>query len=187
MTALAPRAAPAVEPLSLAEVRAHLRLEGTDEDALLAGLLAAARATVERYLRRALIEQQWQLVLDQWPEGAVRLPRPPLMQVDAVRVLDSSGTATVVPAADYEVETRAEPGFLFPRMPGALPAPGRRMGGIEIDFTAGYGSDWNQVPAPVRHALLVMVSDLYETRGAAPPAIAGAVRSLLDPYRMMSL
>ncbi len=187
MSALALLAAPTVEPLSLAEMRAHLRLEHDDEDALIAGMLSAARAAVERYLRRALIAQQWQLVLDGWPEGPVRLPRPPLMQVDAVRVLDAGGTATLVPASDYAVETRAEPGFLYPGGAAVLPVPGRARGGIEIDFTAGYGSDWNAVPAPIRQALLIMVADLYETRGAAPPAIVGAVRSLLDPYRMIGL
>ncbi len=187
MSALALLAAPTVEPLSLAEIKAHLRLEEDADDALLGTMLAAARAAVERYLRRALLAQQWQLVLDGWPAGPVRLPRPPLMQVDAVRVLDAAGTATPVPAGDYAVETRAEPGFLYPSGAATLPAPGRTRGGIEIDFTAGYGSDWNDVPAPIRQALLVMIADLYETRGAAPPAIVGAVRSLLDPYRMMGL
>lgn len=187
MSALLALAGPLAEPLSLAELKAHLRLEDESEEALLAGYLIAAREAVERHLRRALIAQRWQLVLDAWPTGPVRLPRPPLLSVEAVRVLDAAGGATLVPPSDYRVETRAEPGFLLAAAGTGLPAPGLYPSGIEIEFVAGYGETWNAVPSPIRQALLMMVSDLFESRLNAAPAIAGTVRSLLDPWRMVRL
>ena len=51
--------APAVEPISLAEAKAHLRLDASDEDALLTALITAARMFVERTLGVALITQSW--------------------------------------------------------------------------------------------------------------------------------
>lgn len=187
MSALLALSDPLAEPLSLAEIKAHLRLDDESEDALIAGYLIAARQAVERYVRRALIAQRWQLVLDAWPSGPLRFPRPPLLAVEAVRVLDTAGAATLVPASDYRVETRAEPGFLLASAGTGLPAPGLPASGIEIDFVAGYGDDWNAVPAPVRQALLMLVTGLFEARGNAAPMIAGTVRSLLDPFRMVSL
>lgn len=187
MTPLTRLSAPVAEPLSLDEIKAHLRIDIDAEDGLLAGFLIAAREAVERYLRRALISQGWQLVLDCWPEGPVRFPRPPLIEVDAVRVFDAEGVASVVDPALYHLERRAEPGFLLPAQGERLPRPERRHGGIEIDFTAGFGESWADVPAPIRQALLMMIAELYERRGRVEPAIAGEVRCLLDPFRMVSL
>lgn len=187
MTPLTRLTPPVAEPLSLAEIKAHLRVETDAEDGLLASYLIAAREAVERYLRRALISQGWRLVLDLWPEGPVRFPRPPLLAVDAVRVFDADNVASLVDPARYHVESRAEPGFLLPTDGESLPRPGRRHGGIEIDFTAGFGEGWNDVPAAIRQALLMMIAELYEHRGRASPVIAGEVRCLLDPFRMISL
>lgn len=187
MSALLALAGPLAEPLSLAEIKAHLRLDDDSEDGLLAGYLVAAREAVERHLRRTLISRRWQSVLDAWPAGPVRLPRPPLLAVEAVRVFDAAGAASLVPPSDYRVETRAEPGFLLAASAAGLPRPGLFPSGIEIDFVAGYGTDWNAVPSPIRQALLMMVSDLFESRSSAAPAIAGTVRSLLDPFRVVTL
>ncbi|PZN51615.1 MAG: hypothetical protein DIU65_11005, partial [Proteobacteria bacterium] len=50
---------PAAEPVTLAEVKVHLRIDGTTEDELVAGLVRAARQEVERATGMALIEQSW--------------------------------------------------------------------------------------------------------------------------------
>ena len=57
----------AVEPVTLAEVKAHLRLDHASEDELLGGLIRAAREEVERATGLALIDQDWRLVIDEWP------------------------------------------------------------------------------------------------------------------------
>lgn len=68
-------AGPAQEPVSLAEARAFLRLDGDAEDALVQTLVTAARLHVEAITARAMIAQTWRLVLDaRPPDGAVRLP-----------------------------------------------------------------------------------------------------------------
>src|SRR5690606_27665590 len=63
---------PAAEPVTLAELKAHLRLEHDSEDALLNGLNRAAREDLERTTGLALIDQNWRLALDKWPrDGCV--------------------------------------------------------------------------------------------------------------------
>jgi len=73
---------PAVEPVTLSEVKAHLRIDGTSEDDLLGGLVRAARQDVERSTGLALIDQSWRLVLDRWPaSGTVPLRIHPVREV----------------------------------------------------------------------------------------------------------
>lgn len=80
-------AAPGVEPVTLAEAKAHLRREQTNEDVLIGSLIVTSRLHVEAALALALITQSWRLLLDRWPSGdAVELPLSPLQAVGAVRV-----------------------------------------------------------------------------------------------------
>jgi uncharacterized phiE125 gp8 family phage protein len=179
---------PATEPLTLAEAKAHLRIDDDDEDQLIASLILTSRLHVEAALGLALLTQSWRLVLDRWPKSAVVVvPLQPLQSVAQVRVLAADGNPSVVPAADYVVDVASMPGRIV-RTGSAYPTPGRAAGGIEIDFTAGYGALAASVPAPIRQALLLLVAHWYEHRdpieiGAPGTAIPDAVARLLAPFR----
>ena len=83
--------APAVEPLTLAEAKAYLRVETPDDDDLIAALIAGARIHVEAETRRALITQSWRLSRDAWPpDGRLSVLPAPLQTLTAVRVYDES-------------------------------------------------------------------------------------------------
>lgn len=60
-------AAPATEPITLEEAKLHLRVDTTDDDALITGLISAARVAAENICRRAFVTQQWELVIDSFP------------------------------------------------------------------------------------------------------------------------
>jgi len=182
--------APALEPVSLAEAKAHLRLEDNEEDELIAGLIVAARQYCEGFTRRALISQEWRLVLDGLPRGAVGLPRPPLIAVDALRLRDGEGGAEIVDPARYRVDTASEPGRLL--VTGMADPPGRELGGVEIDFTAGFGAAASDVPAGIRQAIKLIAAHWFENRelvaaeqrrAVVPVAVAG----LLQPWRVVGL
>ncbi len=64
--------APALEPVSLADAKAHLRLDSDDDDQLITAAIVAARVHVEALTRRLLIEQGWRVYLDQWPRETHR-------------------------------------------------------------------------------------------------------------------
>src|SRR3569832_1505142 len=85
---------PALEPLTLDEAKAYLRVEHSDEDETIAALLTAARLQVEAQTRRALITQGWRLALDAWPDSGVIPARPgPLQSLSAARVYDLDNVA----------------------------------------------------------------------------------------------
>lgn len=176
---------PAAEPVSLAEAKAHVRLDHDAEDDLVAALIPAARGLVEHRTRRALIDQGWRLALDRWPRrGPVRLSPAPVASVDAVTVFGADGTPHVLAADDYAVDLAG--GRLVPG-PTAT-RPGRALNGIEIDYSCGYGETAAAVPEPLRQAILLLVGHWFEVREAASlgviaSPVAFGFEALVAPFR----
>ncbi|MBI1264728.1 MAG: hypothetical protein GC187_08335 [Alphaproteobacteria bacterium] len=190
---------PAAEPVSVDDAKTWLRITQTEEDNLLGGAIRAARERVEALTGRALIARGLRETLDDWPRartdgrsGAVRLPAPPLISVEAVRIYGAAGAPELWSADEYQVDTRSDPGRIIPLAPFSLPRPGRRAAGIEIDFTAGYGLAPEDVPAPLREAVLRLAAHAYGGR-LAPEAERGegalpdGVAHLIRPYTRVRL
>lgn len=66
-------ARPAVEPVTLAEAKTHLRVDLADDDLLIGALITAARQHAETITRRALVTQQWKMTLDQFPAPSMNI------------------------------------------------------------------------------------------------------------------
>lgn len=159
---------PAAEPVTLAEVKAHLRIAHDSEDTLIAGLIRAAREDLERATGLALIDQGWRLALDAWPaRGCVLLARHPVREVLSVTVYGSQGEASLIDPAEYEADMLSRPARLHF---STRPQPQRMLNGIEIDFTAGYGEAGTDVPDLLKRAILLLVGHWYEFRAHFSPA-----------------
>lgn len=193
---------PAVEPVTLDQVRAHCRIYTDDEDELLALYIASARAWTETYLGRALITQQLQWIMaDRPPEGAwpytslpftlvplplwfpwpqaisrpLSLPRQPVQKIDQVSVGRWGEADLVLDPGTYSADIGAEPGRIRISL-GAQPVPGQH---IAVTFTAGYGDRPDQVPPLTRQAILHHVAWLYENRGDADGEVPRGIISML--------
>jgi uncharacterized phiE125 gp8 family phage protein len=175
---------PAVEPVTLAEAKLHLKVDTTDDDTLIATLITAARARAEWHTGRALITQGWTLWLDAWPE-VIAIPLPPLQAVTAVTTYARDDSAHVLDSGSYSVDTTAN--RLTLKDGGAPLADLRRLNAVAVAFTAGYGSSAADVPAPLRAAVLELIAFLYENRGEAPAELPQACLALLAPYRNLKL
>ncbi|MBA5776362.1 phage head-tail connector protein [Stappia sp. F7233] len=153
---------PAIEPVTIADARLHLRVTHTDEDALISRLIEAARAHVEQATRRALITQGWRLYLDAWPPGRIiRLPVSPVQRIDAVTVYDADGMPVALDPGAYTLDGASSPARV--RVHAGAPAAAN---GVEIDFIAGYGDEAGSVPAALVQAILLLVGQWYEFREA---------------------
>lgn len=183
---------PAVEPVTVADAKVHLRIDASAEDVLLGSLLLTSRLHIEAALGLALINQTWMLVLDRWPgDGIVEIPIAPLQAITAVRVRDTAGTPSVVAPTSYLVDIASKP----PRLVwnnAAPPVPGRFANGIEIDLSVGFGANAASVPAPLKHAILMLTAHWYEHRdpveiGSMTARIPDAVHDLIQPFRKIRL
>lgn len=181
--------APAVEPVSLAEAKAFLRVDHDDDDDVILALASASRVHIETQTRRALITQGWRLSFDAWPaDGRVAVVPGPLRELGAARVFDFNGAAHAVDVQNF-VPDLAASALAF--APWAVPAPGRLAAGIELDVTVGYGDAATGVPEPLRQAVRLLIAHWYENRGLAAlgtvTVLPTTVAALIAPYRMLSL
>lgn len=185
-------AAPTVEPLTVDEVKAHLRIDHCHEDMLLASLIASSRLHIEAALDLALISQSWSWTLDAWPDSHVlELPLRPVHSVEAIRVAAENGTKVQLSPDRFLVD-----GAIFSSRiistSGGWPQPSVPALGIEVAFTAGFGGEPSDVPQPIRQALLMLVAHWYEHRepvaiGTDAARIPDTVSALLMPYRRVRL
>jgi len=186
-------APPLVEPVSLAEIKAHARIESSSDDALLESLLTAARQWCEAYLRRALISQTWCLYLTGVPRGKrIVLPRGPLLAVTKIEFFDDEDVASLWEAAHYYVNVASAQGEVVLRTGASWPSPTRCTNGIVITYVAGYGEAASDVPEVIRLAIKQLALHWYEHRGEALSSSGYAkapltIEALLQPYRFLKM
>jgi uncharacterized phiE125 gp8 family phage protein len=184
--------APAVEPLTLAEAKAHCKVDVTDDDALLTALIVAARQLAEHLTGRALVTQQWELTLDEFPVAAIAVPLPPLQSVQSLKYRDSAGTLVTLDAAAYAVYTSALLGLIVPASGTSWPDTWDMPESVTVAFTAGYGLAV-AVPQAIKQWLLLAVGGWYAHREQVVTGVTlaelprGMWDMLLDPYRVLEV
>lgn len=183
---------PTAEPVTLDELRLHLRLEGAEADSegpILSRAIRAAREDVESFTRRALMTQTLEYRIDAFPRrgtydrGAaedlpqadrdrdmyygevIELPRAPVQSIAAVEYLDEDDVLQTIPASDYVLDADSEPARVFPIPDATWPATSPRPDAVRVRFVAGYPSAAD-VPARASLAVLMLAGHWYENREA---------------------
>lgn len=156
--------APASEPVTTAELKTHLRVDGSDEDTDIELLGVAARELVETDTERALMPQTLILRLDAFPDY-IELRRCPLRTVTSIQYYDSAGTLTTLAADQYRTDLSSEPGRIAPAWGVAWPTTRPMSNAVIVTFTAGY-DDESEVPAAAKHAIKLLVGHWYRNREA---------------------
>ena len=151
--------APASLPLTVNEVKEHLRITNTGEDNYINNLIKTATKSTEKYLNRALLTQTYDLYLDRW-ENVIQLPFPPLVSVTSVTYNVNQTLATSL----YKVVNSAEPGYIQRAYDTSYPTLDNIPDAIVIRYICGYGEDAEDIPEDIRHALLLQVGDMYAHR-----------------------
>lgn len=179
-------AGPEPEPISLADAKTHLRVDHDAEDGLIAGLIAMAREVTEKRCGVVLGLQNWRLTVDDISRSApVTLALYPVRAIDAVTVYDEFGVARALATEDYRLGKAGRGASLTFE---TLPARSDMENGVEIDIAAGF--DANDIPAPLRHAMMLLIGQGYETRGGfsaseQPVAVPQGYDVLVQPFRLL--
>jgi uncharacterized phiE125 gp8 family phage protein len=178
--------APADEPVGLAEVKAHLRVDTGDDDVLIQSLITAARLEAEKITRRALITQTWDLVLDAFPT-VIKLPLPTLQTVVSIKYLDTAGAQQELLNTKYVVDADSEPARVTPAYGLVWPSTYPQVAAVRVQFTSGYGDTQEDIPQAIKQWLMIRVATLYEQRESVSPVQMTAVPfvdGLLEHYRV---
>jgi uncharacterized phiE125 gp8 family phage protein len=182
-------APPLIEPVTLAEAKAHLRVTHADDDTYISTLIKTARMTVEAQTGLALITQAWSVFLDDWPcGGIVTLPLFPVIDVVDIKVYGDDNTAAIIDPAHYYEDRTSRPSRIVLRGSRSWVRPGRVANGIEILLNVGFGATASTVPEPLREAVLQLVGHWYATRGDTETTQQPLqIAELLRPYRRARL
>lgn len=183
--------APAIEPVTVAEAKQHLNVDTSDDDALIATLIVAARRYAEARTRSSFITQQWSLALDAFPACPLLLEHGPVQSIDAISYLDTGGVVQTVSVATYVADLSGLLARVAPKFGQVWPLALPQIGAVTVSFTAGYGATADKVPAGLVQWMKLRIGTLYENReevvtgrgiNVTPmPFIDG----LLDPYRLV--
>lgn len=208
--------APAIEPITIRELKQALRIDSDSEDEYLGSLVQECTKELEDATDIAMISQTWRLTLDRWPtqgkepwwDGVrdghinilhgpqngvdVRLPRYPLASITSCTVYDEDGTSSAVTVGStFDVDTASMPGRLTLQRGATWPVALRANNAIEVVYVAGYGSEPENVPAPLRRAIRQMAAYAYEHRGdgctAGDAYYESGVEKLIGRYKVIEI
>jgi len=180
------------EPITATELKAHLRIDHTDEDTMISSMITAARQIAEEYCQRTFITSTWKLYLNSFNQNTdtIELPMGQVLSVVGIDYAVSAAHDTEWDSANYYTGLETDIGLIvakdgWPDNEDEIP------NGIEIEYTAGYGALASNVPQAIKSAILIIAADLYEHRETfeqvkTRPVMYGPYRQawmfMLDPY-----
>lgn len=175
----------AVDPVSKAEAKTHLRVDFDTDDDYIESLITAATAWIENRTGRQLVSttlrQSWdtcptipvnvtplQLLGGLWipgmEVGPLSLMREPVQSVSWVKYYDADDTQQTVSSSTYWFDGDSTPPRVVPKTQWPAIHPSR-PGAFQVQFVAGYG-DAGDAPEPLKLAVKWLVAHWYETREA---------------------
>ena len=183
--------APATEPLTLSEAKAHCRVEHALDDTLITALITAARLAAEHELQRPLITQTWQAAYEAFPSeiwgiNAIALGKFRPIAITSITYLDQDGVDAVLAPSAYVLDSATVPGWVHPAYNTSWPSAREFANSVRIRFTAGYGAAAD-VPQCIKQWMLLMIGSMYAFREATTDRAQARlpyINSLLDPERV---
>lgn len=181
-------AAPAAEPVTLAEAKVQCRIDVDDAEnaAPLAGYVAAARRHIEETRGLRLVEQTVKLRAWGLDESCFRLPLAPISAITGVTYLDAAGDEQALDAALYVTALYGLSPTVALKVGKAWPGHLCQLGAVTFTCTAGYAA--LACPEPIKQAILLIVGEWNLNReaaavGAISSETMGCVESLLVNFR----
>lgn len=166
------------EPVTLQDAKAQLRVESTVDDTYISALISGARDRIEGFCNRYFTEQSIDIIFYRsFPSGDILLPYPDLQSVDSVKYTDSDNVLQTVDPGDYTVDLDLQ----------IIYTPDSGWPSDSCSFRVSVTTGAPEELGGVKSAILMVVTDLYETRTesviAASVSDNPAVNSLLYQYR----
>ena len=176
--------------LSLSTAKIHVRVDGSDDDTLIAALVASAEQLAEHLTGRTLITRDRTHRVAEFGDR-IRLPGAPVASITSVKYLDTTGEEVTLSNTLYALESGADWPALVPAVGASWPAvQSDRTDAVRITYSAGYGAADTDVPKGIQQWLLLCIGTWYNQRESIAAGVSlaelprGAWDALLDRYRV---
>lgn len=193
---------PVEDMLTLQDAKDYMKVDGAAQDGVIGPMIKTATRLAEDYTGRFFIERDVTMFMDHLPESILWLPRPPLVSVTTITVHHEDATDTIVPSANYLVDTAGQPGRVALKNGNVWPTSLREINGFEVVYKAGYATTLaaidDDVKAQIQDAIKVAISVWFEQRGQTERIeegspefetsmrLPGSAKRMLDPLRVRS-
>lgn len=183
---------PAAPLWTLAELKKQCEVEHDLDNDYLEALGAVAETALsgpETVYRQGWINQVWQDVRPSFPCATDPLTMAPVTSIEAITYMDSAGAVQSVPGSDFYLAFSHTGGHVRLAPDASWPTDLiARDDAVTIEYAVGFGAGPEDVPATVRHALLLLVGHYYRHREAviltgAPKELPQGVAALMQPFR----
>ena len=178
---------PSVEPVTLAEVRSHLRNEGEDfDDSYITDLITASRKLCEKYCNRVFITQTWQQ--NESGFGAyIDLAVNKVQSVTSITYVDTAEVEQTLSTANYQVDLLSDTATIYEGVSAGFPSVSTStINPVKITYVCGYGLAVN-VPQDIKRAIYLMISNFYENRESVVVPVGGFVNQIPMPQQVRDI
>ena len=173
---------PAEAVIDMPTVKSHTKANDF-EDSLLLAYLFAAMAYAQHYTGIAIGEQEVELALDQFPDGAINLPLAPAQSVTSVFYVDQIAVEQTLASTFYTLDSYGLSNWVLPVAGGNWPQTFDAANAVRVRYMAGSTT----LDPAVKAAILLTVGHLYENRQEATEkklsSVPLGVNALLDTVK----
>ena len=162
------------QPVTVDEVKAHLNITHTADDALLAQYISAATATLEARCNRCFVAQTRICKMDSFADSRyvhnrrVYPPRSPLLFAATtdveIKYVDTAGTTTTLASSDYVVSSGDRPGFIAESYNATWPSVYAQPNAVTVTYVTGHSTGSAGVPVHIKLAVQQLVAHWYRHR-----------------------
>ena len=171
--------------VSLNDAKLHLRVDHSDDDALILWLIEAAKEQVENTTWTTLLRTTYTAYFNRFSSVMV-LDDYPITEITSIKYYNSEGVLTTVDQSTYFTDLISTPSIIIFK-DGTPTTQHLRPNAVEIEYKAGY-INTNAIPSSLKSAILLMIGHWYEHRediviGSTTTEVPISSKSLMNNFR----
>lgn len=181
---------PTIEPVNIADVKCHMRVDHEEEDQVIKQMISAARIYLQNTMNVVFIDTTYDYRLDCFPNVIIP-PRSPLDSVTSINYLDENGDSQLLATTEYTVDSKSQPGRIHEAPQKTWPTTqAEQTNVVTVRFVAGYGAARSDVPNDIKLIISMLAAYWFENREAfvmdgSPKHVPMGIQSLIQSRRVM--
>jgi len=177
---------PSTKVVSVTDIKSHLRIDTSDEDALLGMYIDAATEMAENYCGRHFITHEYNLYFNNETSVASLIYPDCVLKTQGsnnpIHWIDSAGVEQE--SSDAYIDAYSNPSIVYLNSDFTSPTLKDDLANsFWFEFKTGFGDADTDVPEAIKQAIKLIVSDMYYFREDRKRRFPMTSEILLQPYK----